>query len=94
MRVVGSGVELTVNAALELLSSVICSDAVPEFLMEIFWDAPVPIFTSPKSTDDGVATTGSEFELLDENARESEPQPVSPRLNRMEQAAAPIAKVL
>lgn len=82
------------NAALELLSSVICSAAVPEFLMESFWEAPVPIFTSPKSTDDGVATTGSAFELLDENARESDPHPVNPRLNRMEQATAPIAKAL
>lgn len=87
---VGSDVdEVTVNALLELVSPVISRAEVPEFLMEMFWEAPVPTFTSPKSTDAGVATTGSAF--VDENAREFDPQPVIPRVNSMEQARAAAA---
>lgn len=75
-----------VNALLELLSSMISTAVVPEFLMEIFCEAPVPIFRSPKSMSDGVAITGSAFD--DENERELEPQPANPRLSRALDASA------
>ena len=81
---VGRDAEVTVNAALELLSSLISSAEVPGFLMEIVCVAPLPIFTSPKSMDDGVVTTV--FEAFGENALESDPQPVSPVPRKREQA--------
>jgi len=63
--------------------------------MEIFCEAPVPIFTSPKSTSDGVATTGSAFEPADEeNARELDPHPANPRLSRVLEASAAIRPAL
>jgi hypothetical protein len=80
--VAGSDAEATSNAALELLSSVICNADVPVFLIAMFCEAPVPIFTSPKSTDEGLATTA----LADENEREFEPHPVSPAPSSREQA--------
>jgi hypothetical protein len=88
-------VELTVNALLELPSSVIWTGEVPEFLMEIFCEAPVPIFTSPKSMSDGVATTGSAFApVVDENARELEPHPANPRLSSALDASATMTLAL
>ena len=80
------------KALLELVISVISIDEVPEFLMEIVCEEPVPIFTSPKSTEDGVVTTA--FAPVDENARESDPQPARPTLNRMEQTRAAIPEAL
>ena len=92
-RVIGSGVEgLMVNAGFELLRSVIFTVELSEFLIEMLWVAPVPIFKSPKSTDDGLATTGSA--LAEEKAWESEPRPVSPEVNSREQARAAIAHAL
>ena len=81
-----------VNAVFEVLRSVIFTAEVLEFLIEMLWVAAVPTFKSPKSTDDGVATTGLAF--VEEKARESEPQPVSPALNRREQARVAIAHAL
>jgi hypothetical protein len=79
--VAGSDAESTLNAALELFSSVICNAEVPVFLIEIFCDAPVPTFTSPKSTKEGLATTASG----DENGREFDPHPVRPAPTSREQ---------
>lgn len=77
---------------LELLSSLISIADVPGFFMEMVCVAPLPIFTSPKSTDDGVVTTA--FEALGENVLESDPQPVSPVPSRREQASSAIAPSL
>ena len=81
----GSEGEDTLNALLELLSSVICTAAVPEFFMEICCVAPVPIWTSPKSTDVGVATRGAAFEAA--KVRELELQPESATLSIRARAA-------
>jgi len=91
--VIGNDVAgLMVNAVFELLRSVIFTAEVLEFLIEMLWVAPVPTFKSPKSTDDGVATTGSAF--VEEKARESDPQPVRPAVNRREQARTAVAHAL
>ena len=87
-RVAGNLVELTVNAPVEPLRSTICTLELPEFVMEMSFAATVPTFTSPKSTDEGVTTTEFASEAPDENTRELDPHPDSPRLNRMENTSA------
>lgn len=88
-RVAGSDAPEIVNALLELLNSVIWIAVVPGFSMEISCEAPVPIFTSPKSTEVGVVTTA--LDALGVNALELEPQPVSPAPRSIEQARNAIA---
>jgi hypothetical protein len=90
--VVGSVGEVMVKAALELLSAAMSIGVVPEFLIEICCVAPVPITTSPKSTDDGVVTTA--FDAGVEKALAFDPQPVSPMQSRREQARNAIAPSL
>jgi hypothetical protein len=88
-------VELTVNSPLELLSDVTCTLDFPEFAIEMSFAAPVPIVTSPNSTNDGVATTVlAVFEVVDENARESDPQPDSTRLSEIQPTVATIKLAL
>lgn len=49
-------------------------------MTETLVDAALPTFTSPKSTDDGDATSDEELVEGEENAFESDPQPDKPRL--------------
>ena len=90
--VAGSDAPVTVNALFELLNSVISIAEVPGFSMETLWEAPVPIFTLPKSTELGVVTTA--FEALGVNALEFDPQPVSPAPSSIVQARNTIAPIL
>ena len=85
-RVSGREGDETVNAVLELLSSVTCTADEPEFVMETVCEAPVPTGTSPKSTVDGVAMTVAVSGA--ENALERDPQPVSPTADTIRQANA------
>lgn len=79
------------KAVLELLNSLISSAEVPGFLIEMVCVALPPIFTSPKSTEDGVVTTA--FEAFGENALELDPQPVSPMPRKIEEAKIAIAPI-
>lgn len=83
---VGNLGELTANDESELLISEISTEVVPVLVMERFFDTPFPTCTSPKSMDEGVAT--SAFEVVEEKAFESDPQPDTPILIRMPQAIA------
>jgi hypothetical protein len=65
-RLAGSLVDCTVNAPLELLSCAMSIADVPWFLIVTFWEAGLPIFTSPKSTVRGLRFKAVAFE--DENA--------------------------
>jgi len=88
--VAGSLAELTEKELSELLNSVIRNSVLPEFVTETFLEAAVPTATSPKSTEAGL-TSGA---AVDENAFESEPQPVSPAVKSAMAAIAGIATSL
>jgi len=78
--VAGSETDERVKALLEVLRSVICTSVEPEFLMDTCCEAALPIVTSPKSTEAGVAITGSAF--AEENVFEFELQPESAKVSR------------
>lgn len=84
--VAGSLAELTAKELSELLNSVICNAELPEFVMETLFEAAVPTVTSPKSTEAGLISGAA----VEENAFDSEPQPLSPAVKS---AMAAIARL-
>jgi hypothetical protein len=81
--VVGREVDAAENAVFELLRSVTRTGESPEFVMEIFCEAALPTFTSPKSTELGLTRTAL---VVEENAFDSDPQPDAP----MPRSTAPV----
>ncbi len=83
--VAGSAPEFTANVVLDVLKSAICTEDVPEFVIDTLRNTGVPTFTSPKSIVDGFTT--SVGVLMEENGLLSAPQPERPRLNAIDAAA-------
>lgn len=83
----------TGKVLLEVLNSAICTDNVPEFVIETFRYTGVPILTSPKSTVSGLTTSVWVLALVDENGLVSEPQPEMPKVSSREEAPNAKAQV-
>ncbi len=87
-RVVSTPLEFTVNDPPDTLNCPICTEVVPEFVIDTLRETGAPTLTSPKSIDEGL--NDSWAELDGENAAEFDPQPARPAIT--ETAATAIAQ--
>jgi hypothetical protein len=79
---------------LELLSWLISTGDLPLFVIDTFFEAVLPTLTSPKSIVPGFTSTEIDSGLVDEKARESDPQPDITMHKNKQEPASPVAKAV